>query len=433
MLVVMELKKNIIYTILIWILLVASSFSLNYTNAIKEQKRIAIETARSVFGTITTTRLWNAGHGGVYVIVNKKTQPNPYLKEPMRDIVVNDKLKLTKINPAFMTRQISELAQGREGILFHITSLKPINPQNKPTAIEEQFLKEFEKGAEERGIFLKNGGKTYYFYMAPLMTTKECLKCHASQGYKEGDIRGAISVKLPFVMKIPFLPLLFGHIIIGLFGLCGIIIAGSKLNNAYEELKKQAVFDSLTGVPNRRSLLLRLSEEYRRCQRNQQPISIIMCDVDNFKAYNDAYGHVKGDKCLKKVAQMIKASLKRPGDFCARYGGEEFIVLLLDTSLEGALHVAERIRLNIEKMGIQHRRSPTQVVTISLGVATSDGNTAISHDELIKRADFALYQAKQQGKNQVQAYSDRNFKGGKIKKGNTCQADELAGNSSRDL
>ncbi|BCO08964.1 hypothetical protein GF1_13400 [Desulfolithobacter dissulfuricans] len=400
----MEIKKHIICAISAWIVLVTSSFTLNYTKAVKEQRRIATKTAKSVFDIIITTRLWNASHGGVYVAVDEKTQPNKYLKDPRRDIKVNDKLKLTKINPAFMTRQISEFAQKKEGILFHITGLKPINPQNNPNELEEQFLKEFEKGAKERGIFLKNEGKTYYFYMSPLKAKKECLKCHAWQGYKEDDIIGSISVTLPFVMRIPFAHLLIGHIIIGIFGLCGIIIAGNKLNNAYNTLKKQAVIDPLTLLPNRRSLFEHLSIEYRNCQRYNQPLSIIMFDIDNFKTYNDTYGHVKGDECLKKVAQTIKESLKRPGDFCARYGGEEFVVLLPDTSLEGALHVAERIRLNVKNLEIPHKKSPTQSVTLSLGVATTDGNTAISQDELIKCADIALYQAKQRGKDQVQAY-----------------------------
>ncbi len=127
-----------------------------------------------------------------------------------------------------------------------------------------------------------------------------------------------------------------------------------------------------------------------------------MCDVDNFKAYNDTYGHSTGDLCLKKVAQTVKTSLKRPSDFCARYGGEEFVVLLPNTGLDGAMHIAERIRSNIEKMGIQHKNSlPSQVVTLSLGVTTSEETDFDSHEGLVKRADRALYKAKEQGRNQV--------------------------------
>lgn len=325
----------------------------------------------------------------------------------MRDIKINDTLTLTKINPAFMTRQISEIAVEQNGIRFHITSLKPIRPQNKPTAREEKFLKRFENGIKEQGMFIKKGAKAFYFYMAPLITKKACLKCHARQGYEKGDIRGGISITAPFVMKIPFLSLLLGHIIIGLAGLLGIFIAGRKLKNAYDIIDKQAVFDSLTKIPNRRNFGTTILTEYKRSQRYQLPLAVIMCDIDNFKAYNDTYGHSQGDLCLEKVAQKIKTSLKRPGDFCARYGGEEFIILLPNTALDDAVHVAEIIRANIEKMGIPHKNSlPKQVVTLSLGVATSIGSTSVTHEKLIKHADMALYKAKEQGRNQVQIFSE---------------------------
>ena len=133
-----------------------------------------------------------------------------------------------------------------------------------------------------------------------------------------------------------------------------------------------------------------------------------MCDIDSFKAYNDTYGHGAGDSCLRQVAQGIRDSLNRPGDLCARYGGEEFIVILTDTNLKGAMKVAERIRQAIEAMQLNHATSPTSaVVTISLGVSTMKNNDVDSYEELIKRADEALYHAKLCGRNQVQYYQGR--------------------------
>lgn len=208
-------------------------------------------------------------------------------------------------------------------------------------------------------------------------------------------------------MKMPIFPLLMGHIAVGALGLFGIVIAGIKLKKAYEVIERQAVFDALTGIPNPRSYTERILTEFKRSQRNQHPLSIIMCDVDNFKAYNDTYGHSSGDLCLKKVAQTIKTSLERPGDFCARYGGEEFVVLLPNTPLDGAVHVAERIRSNIVNMGIPHKNSlPQQIVTLSLGVTTSEGITLVTYEDLEKHADVALYNAKEQGRNQVQIFSE---------------------------
>jgi len=404
----MKFKKNIILINALWIILIAISFLWNYTNAKKARETIAFQTARSFFNLIIIAREWNARHGGVYVPVTKNVLPNPYLDELMRDIEVDDSLKLTKVNPAFMTRQISEIAMERKGIKFHITSLKPIRPQNKPTAREEKFLKEFERGTKEKGLFIKEDSKTLFFYMAHLKTKKACLKCHSQHGYKEGDIRGGISVILPFSMAIPLFSLLLGHIGIGLVGFFGIVIAGGRLNKAYETIERQAVFDALTEIPNRQSFSETIVREFNRSQRDQTSLSIIMCDIDKFKAYNDTYGHSNGDLCLKKVAQAIKNSLERPGDFCARYGGEEFIVILPNTGLGGAMHIAERIRLNVEEMGIAHKKSlPAQIVTLSLGVAISEGTTTlVSFEELIKHADTALYKAKDQGRNQVQSFSE---------------------------
>ncbi|MBL7032504.1 MAG: DUF3365 domain-containing protein, partial [Nitrospira sp.] len=311
----MKINRTVIFTILAWMILIAMSFLWNYTNAIQERERTALNAAKGFFDHIVITRLWNARHGGVYVPVTEEMQPNSYLDIPMRDIEVNDKLKLTKVNPAYMTRQISEIAKEQDGVEFHMTSLMPIRPQNKPTVREEEFLREFDKGVKEKGVFIKDGSNDYFFYMAPLLTSKSCLECHAEQGYKEGDVRGGISVTFPFDPNILIFPLLSGHIVIGFIGILGIVIAGGRLNKAYETIKIQAIFDSLTGVPNRRSFSRKILEEYKRSKRYHESMSIIMCDIDNFKTYNDTYGHSRGDDCLRKVAQQIQSSLHRPGDF----------------------------------------------------------------------------------------------------------------------
>jgi diguanylate cyclase (GGDEF)-like protein len=403
----MKINMTAIFFVLTWVTLVTASFLWNYSNAKHEQERIALQSARSFFDQIVITRLWNSRHGGVYVHVTETTQPNPYLEMAMRDIKIDDNLTLTKVNPAFMTRQLSEIALEQKCVRFHITSLKPIRPENKATAREKEFLEAFEHGVKENGVFIKEGETSSFFYMAPLLTEKSCLQCHANQGYKEGDVRGGISVTLPFVMKVPFFPLLAGHLAIGLLGLLGIVMTGRRLKKGYEIINKQAVFDALTGVPNRRSFTESLLTEYKRSQREHLPLSIIMCDVDKFKEYNDTYGHMKGDLCLVKVAQTVQDSLHRPSDFLARYGGEEFVVLLPTTTLEGAMHIAETIRANIESMGLPHiNSSPLPVVTASLGVATSEGTSEMTYEELIKCADMALYKAKELGRNRVASFRE---------------------------
>ena len=401
----MHLKKHIFVFALLWILIVTISLFLNYRDSVGEQKRLAMVSAKSFFDQVVLSREWNAYHGGVYVPVTNETPPNPYLEVPMRDLNI-DGLKLTKLNPSYMTRQMAELAMKKIGVQIHLTSLNPIRPENKPTLMEENALNVFEEGTKELGIFIKGDSNTSFFYMAPLITENSCLQCHAVQGYKEGDIRGGISITLPFVMELPLFPLIATHFALAIIGLSGIFQYGKKLDISYKMIKKQAAIDSLTGIPNRRIFTEKITEELKRCQRNKTLLAAIMCDLDNFKEYNDNYGHVAGDLCLQKIAQKIDATLQRPGDFCARYGGEEFIILLPETSQEGAIAIAEKIRVEIEELKIEHIKSlPSKIVTLSLGVALTDiNNTVISKEELIKNADTALYEAKKQGRNQVKLF-----------------------------
>lgn len=401
------MKRNLYIFILAWIVIVGLSFAWNYVNAKNEQKEIAVQIAKSAFNQIVLTRAWNAGHIGVYVPVTGDMQPNPYLKDPMRDIVVSENLKLTKVNPAFMTRQVSEIATDRENLQFHITSLKPIRPANKATSREQTALNGFEQGSQEYIELVDDPSGSHIFYMAPLMTEKACLKCHEEQGYREGEIRGGISVTLPFIPHIPLVPLALGHIGISLIGILGIALFGVTLNKAYETIRMQSVIDALTGIPNRRSFSERILNEFNRCQRDHNPLSVFMCDVDHFKSYNDTYGHQMGDDCLVKVAHAITETIKRPGDFCARYGGEEFLIVLADTDRKGALQVAESVRLAVVDLWIPHEKSlPLKAVTLSLGVATSGQASSKSYEELVRHADTALYTAKENGRNRVEVYEE---------------------------
>lgn len=176
-----------------------------------------------------------------------------------------------------------------------------------------------------------------------------------------------------------------------------------KLKNANEILESLSYLDALTGIANRRRFDEILDNEWKRAHRNLQPLSVILIDIDNFKAYNDHYGHQEGDVCLKEVAKSINDTLKRPADFVARYGGEEFIVILPETNNEGASLIAEQIRKNVEKLEIPHQYSITSsFVTISLGVSTVIAEENVNKYDVIEMADKALYQAKKTGKNRVE-------------------------------
>lgn len=172
-----------------------------------------------------------------------------------------------------------------------------------------------------------------------------------------------------------------------------------ELNQAYELLAMQ---DSLTGLANRRHFDEILAKEFDRAQRHRTPLSLLMIDVDNFKLFNDIYGHPAGDACLCAIGNQIRKFLYRPADFSARYGGEEFVVLLPDTDKEGAFSIAIRLRNAVRSLQLPHAGNATGFTTVSIGLSTlfhSDKVTTLA--ELISSADKALYRAKSEGRNFV--------------------------------
>ncbi|PZV17358.1 MAG: diguanylate cyclase response regulator [Pseudanabaena sp.] len=180
------------------------------------------------------------------------------------------------------------------------------------------------------------------------------------------------------------------------------IIAENLLQEANEKLGRLVNLDGLTQLANRRCLDVYLDQEWQRLARERLPLSLIMCDIDFFKNYNDNYGHVAGDDCLRKVSLLIKQSVHRPADLAARYGGEEFVLVLPNTDIEGAMAIAQIIRQGLQELAIPHEASGvSHFVTLSMGVTclvpTNDSDPSV----LLTSADFALYRAKELGRNQT--------------------------------
>ena len=174
-----------------------------------------------------------------------------------------------------------------------------------------------------------------------------------------------------------------------------------KLNVANKELQLLSATDGLTGLSNRRMYDELSLREWRRCDRMKKPFSLVMVDVDNFKLYNDHYGHQAGDECLKAVANQMLRAAPRPGDLVARYGGEEFVFALGETDIDGALWVANILRQRVEDLNMPHAASRLKHVTVSCGVASIMPNDKVTLGILLQSADYALYQAKEQGRNKV--------------------------------
>ncbi|RUS93390.1 hypothetical protein DSM107003_44460 [Trichormus variabilis SAG 1403-4b] len=186
-----------------------------------------------------------------------------------------------------------------------------------------------------------------------------------------------------------------------------------NLRLANQELEKQVNLDGLTQIANRRCFDNRLEQEWQRLYREQQPLSLLLFDVDYFKRYNDSYGHQMGDECLIKIAQAVQQVVFRPADLVARYGGEEFVVILPNTDIKGAMPaaseaiaIAQRIHAAIKDLAIPHQASEvSDTVTISLGIASLIPTSELSASTLVEQADQALYLAKQQGRNQSMIFS----------------------------
>ncbi|MEA2104269.1 MAG: ATP-binding protein, partial [Candidatus Cloacimonadota bacterium] len=227
------MKKFLLAVAVLWIIAISFSLIWNLKIDSKNEISLANKGSQAFFKQAVISRAWNAGHGGVYVPISEKVQPNPYLDDKNRDVTTKNGIKLTKINPAYMTRQTSEIAQERGDVRFHITSLNPIRPANKATPWETEALKSFEKGTKEYGKFVSDSsGVRVYRYMAPLITTEGCLKCHAKQGYKIGDIRGGISVTIPFEKKNAQWRLWLIHVFGVISGLSALVYFGNQVEKA---------------------------------------------------------------------------------------------------------------------------------------------------------------------------------------------------------
>jgi len=256
------------------------------------------------------------------------------------------------------------------------------------------------------------GKRCYELITSDLCRTEKCPLKHIRKGSQRIELD--IDLEITKGKMVPFwltTTPLFGlaNEIIGVVEQYKDITERKRYEEALEkanlELKRLATVDGLTQLANRRLFDETLQKEWLRMRRERQPLSLILCDVDFFKLYNDYYGHQEGDECLKAVAECMKSCIDRPSDLVARYGGEEFVVILPSTPSNGAHHLAETIRTAIVSMKREHVRSEVNdFVTLSFGVATmvpraNGGNT----EDLVKTADEALYVSKEAGRDLVTA------------------------------
>ena len=372
-----------------------------------QYQQLAVNVARSYTKTIVNLRSWNAEQGGFYVSTDN-VDPNPYLDDPLRDVETRQGEQLTKINPAYMTRLFGKVSERDTDVSFHMTSLNPINPQNTPDSWERGSLLSFEKGIASRWTIVSSNDKKFLRYIEPLPVTKNCLQCHAEQGYKVGDIRGGLSVNIPYrsfeaaeqeeIRNTTMLFIVFIVITIIIAMLFGYkSIASEQMLKQYsKKLKHLSHTDELTELYNRRYLMERLDNKINYAITFKEPLSLMILDLDDFKEINDTYGHFVGDKVLQTAARVMKDNV-RSIDIVGRYGGDEFIILLPGLELSEAENIANRVKNAMRNTSIQHKTiSITQ--NISVGVAQLSVDAPYDEDLmnlLIQQADKQLYVEKE--------------------------------------
>lgn len=392
------LSRNVF--IAVWTLIVLASAWLNYANWRAHQLEMAENGAAAFVDQVMLSRYWNAYHERVYVPVTEKTLPNPYLEAPDRDLVGSDGTRLTMVNPAFMTRQISEMSDSRSYVKFHLTSGKPLRPGNAPSPREKRALERFEVAPEPVSHVVESPRGELFFYMEPVFTEAPCLRCHQDQGYRLGDIRGGISVSTMLMSSSMPTVVLASHA--GLFGVgvLGVLGFFRRLRSNFDIVSYHASHDPLTGLLNRREIESVLAREIERGRRDDSPLCLMVVDLDDFKRINDRFGHAVGDHALRELADLLRTHTRRGGDAVGRFGGDEFIVLMPETTEDAGCVMAERIRAAVE----QHQLSgPDDVlfgITVSIGLVHEQA-LECGAEALFARADRALYQVKESGKNRV--------------------------------
>jgi diguanylate cyclase (GGDEF)-like protein len=363
----------------------------------EDTRRVALAQARALFQQVVDARSWNAAHGGVYVEVDEATQPNPYLDVPGRDLVTTDGRKLTLVNPAYMTRKIAEIGRQRRGVVIHITSLKPLNPGNKPLPWEEGALRTFEGGTDYLAEFFdKAGDERSFRYMEPLLVEESCLTCHARQGYEPGDIRGGISVTFPardLVRSMAIFRLELGMVLVMVW-LLGLALMGSlnmffvQKQRQVEELRNLALVDELTGLNNRRAFFALAGQQMEWIGRFSQKALLLFFDLDDLKGINDRFGHEEGDAALKLAAEALRNSF-RASDIVSRYAGDEFAAFLPKSSLVHRDLIVGRVRDNVNEQNRKVGKDYT--LSVSIGVAEFDPEAPVSLEDLTREADRKMY------------------------------------------
>lgn len=382
-----------VWTVTVTMLLCQQIFRQNH-----QVLEVARLQARSLLQRDLVYRQWVASNSGVYAPVSMETLPNPHLSQlPDRDITSSRGKRLTLVNPAYMSRLVYELAARQDGSRSHITSLKPLRPENGADPWEKEALRAFERGEKECSTVDRIGGRDFLRLMTPLFTERECLDCHAKQGYRTGDVRGGISVTLSLeplqaISRREKVDSTVRYGVLWLLGMVGIVAGSAGVRRslathqeAEEKLRYMSTHDSLTDSYNR----IYFDTETDRLARGRAfPIGVVMADLDGLKEVNDSLGHGAGDQLIRLGAQVLKQAC-READVIARIGGDEFALLLPEVDSRALQDVLLRIR-QCEAAANQAASGPK--LSLSLGAVCAENPEMLR--EALKQADRHMYSEK---------------------------------------
>ncbi|MCF6355853.1 MAG: EAL domain-containing protein [Candidatus Polarisedimenticolaceae bacterium] len=393
----------------VWCLVFLASMAWNLHNNRDTAADQALFRAEAAIGKDMIYRQLVSSVGGVYMPTDQGIKPNPYLAHiPHRDVTTGEGRKLTLVNSSYFTRLAhdQEAAAFPEGIRGHVTSLKPLRPENAPDAWEREALQAFQKGASQWvGVFTGDGGD-YLRLMRPRMAKASCMDCHGHQGYQVGDVLGGISVSVPMGALLAEsekqnYQLGIWHFLLWLGGVLGLLLGYYLLRHQEQQMRYSALHDILTGLPNRALFIDRLNQRLETAKRHDHTGAVLFIDLDRFKTINDSLGHSVGDQLLREVGQSLQAVL-RSEDTVARLGGDEFVVLLaeLDSDAEAVLTEVQTITEKI----LEALAQPYRVDARELYASASIGIALFSHEsknanEVLQQADVAMYRAKEAGGN----------------------------------
>ncbi len=426
--------KNRIYWVVLlgfWVALGTFSFLYNLESLNHHAGSMASERAKNFYKAVFLARTWNSQYGPIYAPVTEQNPPNPYLHLPNREITAPNGLELTMINHAYMVRQISEIAE-KEKVYFHVTSLKPLNPDNKADPWEESTLKSFEKGEPDKIEMVMGENGPVFRYMTPMFVKGTCLACHAQQGYKMGDVRGGVSVTLNADEIMDDLKrekrfLIVAHLVTGFLGIFlgflflrsarkhTLILEGitssqkqdlqiqkEKLNETTKVMHDLVTRDTTTGIHTAEHFKNLSTIMWNNAINNSKPVAMLLLEIDSFNDYTDNYGALEGDICLKEITGAITRKVQDKGSVVARFGAASFAIMLAGVDSSRAYDLAQKIHGDVLGLNIPHETSDVSKVVTITGVAASIvPNHGQQLGDFIKRARGALLMGREKGRNHI--------------------------------